>query len=321
MRALLVPLVLFLLAPVSPAPIVPAEDEARFVLGVLRRDGVVLPFASFTGKGWESRWPQNLRWTELPLLLGDVPEGWWGKAGAPAALTVWSNGASRGQVQLNRPVTMAPSCERRLGLTSNYTPAETPPPPAFRPYPKDGLVTSGPQPIAVPETVAPGTRDFVGAAMILIDPVDQAEDLATGQFTAWNHPVSRNERKKVPIEIEALYRAPMDSEGWTAYHVEAVKRYAPGKDDEGCGLVTSVTGWISLGPDGKTSTELAARVTYCDRKGVAYFLPLGLMRLAGRTYWIYQTSGYQVERYFIVRPTPKETDFHVGYTAGSCGGL
>ena len=320
MKPVLCALALWLMVPALPAPAPPAEeDEAPFVLGVLRRDGLVFPFASFSGKQWESRWPDELRWIEVPLSLGDVPSKWWGKAGAPSQFTIWSDGVARGPLRLGRPVMVTAACQRRIGVTSNYRSTEIPPPPAVRPYPKDGLVTSGPQRIDAIPVVPPGSPEFVAAAMALLEPMDRAEQAAVSQFSDWHHPVSRKERRKVPIEIEALYRASMDAEGWTAYHVEVIKRYAPGPEDEGCGLVTSATGWMAAGPKEKRWTELSARVTYCDRKGVAYFLPLGIMHLRGRTYWIFQTSGYEIERYSVVRPTSKAVEFETGYTAGSCG--
>ncbi len=321
MKTALMALVLFMLAPAGPAPVASTAEEPPFVLGILRRDGVVLPFASFTGKDWKVTWPDTLRWRELPLLLSDVPSGWWGDAGAQTALTLWSDGMARGTVHLDKPVMVTPACERRIGLTTDYHPPEMPPPPTVRPYPKDGLVTSGAQPITAIERVPPGTREFTDVALAVIDPVGKAEQAAIDQFSSWDHPLSRKERAKIPVELEALYRAPMDADGWTAFHFEAIKRYAPGKDDDGCGLVTSASGWMGKGPDGKATFELTARVTYCDRRGVAYFLPLGLMHLRDRTYWIFQVSGYEIERYAVARPTPKRVEFEADYAAGSCGGF
>jgi hypothetical protein len=122
----------------------------------------------------------------------------------------------------------------------------------------------------------------------------------------------------VPVEIEAMYRAPMDSPGWVAYYVEAIKRYPPGPDDGDCGLITSAGGWIVVGLDGKRSTKLTAHVTYCDRRGVTYMLPLGLIKAQGLTYWAYQLSGYGREGYGVVRPTPKEAVAEVQYSGGTC---
>ena len=320
MKPVLMLLVAFLLAPALPAPPA-AQDETPFVLGVLRRDGVVFPFAAFDGKNWDSPWPADLRSAELPISLTDVPSRWWGKAGLPSRMTVWSDGAARGTVALDRPVVMMAACLRRMAVRTDYRSTEVLPPPAERPYPKDGLVISGGQRIDAVEAVPRTSKEWPAAAVALIEPMDRAEQLAVDRFTDWEHPVKRSERRKVPVELEALYRAPMDTEGWAVYHVEAVKRYPPGKDDEGCGLVTSASGWMAIGPNGKMWRQIGARVTYCDRKGVTYFLPLGLIHARGRTYWVFQTSSYEIEAYDVVRPTPRLIEFETGYTAGSCGGI
>ena len=47
-----------------------AADSApgAFTVGVLRRDGVIVPFAAFDGKRWSNRWPP-------PALDSTVPVG------------------------------------------------------------------------------------------------------------------------------------------------------------------------------------------------------------------------------------------------------
>ena len=57
------------------------DDRQRFTMGVLRRDGLLLPFASFDGGDWSVPWPASLKETALPIALGDVPRKWWGGAG------------------------------------------------------------------------------------------------------------------------------------------------------------------------------------------------------------------------------------------------
>ncbi|HUR81927.1 MAG TPA: hypothetical protein VM733_14275, partial [Thermoanaerobaculia bacterium] len=73
-----------------PAP--PAADTAApdaFVMGVLRRDGLVSPFAAFEKKNWKSPWPAGLEYLDLPISMEAIPRTWWGKAGMPAAMTIW----------------------------------------------------------------------------------------------------------------------------------------------------------------------------------------------------------------------------------------
>ena len=47
-------------------------------------------------------------------------------------------------------------------------------------------------------------------------------------------------------------------------------------------------------------------------------VPFGLVRASGKSYWIYQLSGYDREGYAVSRPTPKEIEANVQYSAGSC---
>ena len=197
-------------------------------------------------------------------------------------------------------------CDTRLVLASDYKSRETAPPRTVQPYPKDGLAISGTQPIEAIETVPSTAPEWNSIAMRLIEPADRMETSSISAIPDWKHPVARRERQKIPVELEMLYRAPMDAAGWTAYYVEAVKRYPPGPEDDGCGLVTSLKGWITTGPDYKSHDSITARITYCDRKDLTFMLPLGLIKTRDRNYWVYQISGYGREQYFVARPTPRD---------------
>jgi hypothetical protein len=85
----------------------------------------------------------------------------------------------------------------------------------------------------------------------------------------------------------------------------------------GCGLETFISGWMHINKrQPKPKTELTARVTYCDRKGVSYMLPLGLLKLRNRTHWVFQTSSWEREWYSVVEATPGRLRFVAEYYAG-----
>ena len=209
-------------------------------------------------------------------------------------------------------------CGRRIGLKTNYHPAEVPPPPMEQPFPKNGLVVSGGQKIDAIETVAADSPDRRAVALAIAEEFDKEEDTATGDFTSWRHPVGKRERRKLPIEVEAIYRAPMEEPGWTAHYVEAVRRYPPtGSDD--CGLLTTARGWLRTGPKGQRHVELGAQITYCDRYGVTFMLPLGLFKVSSGTYWVYQVAGYERELANpISKPTPRANERILAYPAVVC---
>ena len=295
-----------------------AQQTGPFMLSVLRRDGVVVPFAAFNGRRWSARWPARLPY-EMPISLDDVPDSWWGIEPPPRRMHRWSDGVRIGEVALEGPTATVLMCEPRLALRSDYKSAVPVPPRFVRPYPKDGLLVSGDVSVAKIETVDPATDEAANVLALATDEFNREESAAAGAFTSWRHPVNPNQRKLVPITIEALYRAPTDDPQWTAYFIEAVRQYPPGPGDKDrCGLATYLNGWLIRGP-GRTRVRLGATVTYCDRKGVGYMLPFGLIRANDRTYWVFQYSGFEAEGYEVVQAGPRGVNTEVMYHAGTCG--
>lgn len=305
-----------MLAPLAPVRAT-NQDAGSFVLGVLRRDGIVLPFASFDGRRWSQPWPDDLS-QDLPISLDDIPSRWWGRAKPVRRFTHWSGGMPQGEVTVEKPATIPIMCSGRIVLRSDYASKEKIPPPFEQPFPKDGLVTSGPQRIDAIPAIERDSGEWKATPGVLLQEFNRIEDAAATNFFDWRHPVPRQTRHRTPIQIEALYRMPMDEPGWAAYYVEAARQYEPGPEDEGCGLVTFVSGWVRLPPKGQPLFDLRGRVTYCDRRGNAYMLPLGAMRLDEKHFWIYQLSGVDREWYLIARPTRRGIEIHVEYPAGTC---
>ena len=297
-----------------------AADTAPFLVAALRRDGIVIPFASFDGKDWRATWPLDVEPKDRPATLDAVPRSWWGKAGALSQLTAWTNGVSRGiiRVHLGLPAVVRVMCDARIALVTDYRPSDAVPPPTVQPFPKDGLAVSGDQRVEAIQILTPQSPEWVAAAREMTVDFDAAEERAAASFLDWKHPFDKVQRRRFRPQIEAMYGAPMDEAGWTAYYLETVRLYPPGPQDRGCGLVTSASGWMAVDPKGKRSFFLRTRITYCDREGVRYMLPLGLIKTRDRSYWAYQMSGYGRESYLIVRPRQKEFVTELFYPAGDC---
>src|SRR5689334_5898173 len=54
------------------------QQIERTVLAIMRRDGVMFPFAAFNKDKWEVPWPLNLADVEIPSRLEALREKWWG---------------------------------------------------------------------------------------------------------------------------------------------------------------------------------------------------------------------------------------------------
>jgi hypothetical protein len=300
-----------------PAPAL-QEEASKFVVAVLRRDGGVIPFATFDGRRWRGRWPAGLRNLELPISLDDVPEDWWGIEPPPRTMTIWRDGARAGTVKLTGVAMTRPMCEPRITLKSDHKPSATPPPPFEMPYPKDGLLLSGNATLEPIQVIERGTADWNSMLIAIKEQFDREETTASRSFDRWVHPVKENQRKLVQINLEAVYKAPTSDPDWTAYYIEAVRQYPPGRQDkDGCGLATFGYGWVLVSKE-DIKVRIAARVTYCDRKGIGYMLPFGLIRADDNVYWVYQFSGFEEEYYEIAEPTRRGIENHVVYPVGAC---
>ncbi len=48
---------------------------------VVRGDGLLIPFATWTGERWGNTWPTPAKRLDVPVQLRDLPARWWGKTG------------------------------------------------------------------------------------------------------------------------------------------------------------------------------------------------------------------------------------------------
>ena len=56
----------------------------------------------------------------------------------------------------------------------------------------------------------------------------------------------------------------------------------------------------------------------CNRYGASYMLPLGVVRIAGRLFWLAQFSGWDHERYAVLEIKPKKVEVMFSTWGGGC---
>src|ERR1700745_2227671 len=87
-----------------------------FGIGVLRRDGIVIPFADFDGKRWLENWPRAGQAVDVPVNVRSVPARWWGKAGPHDKWQVWTRSEGPATVRVRQPDWVPVHCMRQIGL-------------------------------------------------------------------------------------------------------------------------------------------------------------------------------------------------------------
>ena len=322
MSAKLALLSLLAVAALAQAQPQPAHD-GRGALAILRRDGVLFPFAAFNRDAWRVSWPLNLFTLEIPITLDAIPDRWWGTRTPQPKWRAHLVSGESADLELGAPVTFRTFCSSRLGVSTTYRSATPLPPVPVDPFPKDGLAVAGDVPIEPIETVDRSSPAWSGIANAIAADFERVEDeTARGvrANTGWRHPLNKEERRKYPIRLESWYRSPSGEPGWTVSYIEAVRAYPPGPEDKGCGLETFVSGWLHH-ENGqlKRARELRAKITYCDRVGVTYMLPLGRLRPREKWYWIFQLSGWESEWYDVVEVGREKTRYAVEVYAGGRG--
>ena len=298
-----------------------APAPERYAFGVLRPDGILVPFASYDNGKWGSNWPLGLVGVEIPIGMADVPARWFGPPGAEGPWKAWINGATGSRerdLALVKPVQIPIFCMPRLAILTDYRGKPAEPGPT---QPKDGLAVAGGAAVDRIETVSKFAPEWKRVTDLIAEKFARAENRAAYAFTNWKHPYDEAHRRQFPIQLESMYRASDATKRgtWATSYVEAVRKFPPGPFDKGCGLITYAYGWIREQAGKPAEIDLAAKVAYCDREGVPFMAPLGRLRLDDEVYWVYQLSSWRDEMYVISRVRPDEVKPIVAVTGGMCG--
>jgi hypothetical protein len=281
---------------------------------VLRRDGIVVPFAAFDGKRWSRPWPGAQRVGDLtvPISLSAVPKSWWGPTPPLAAWEALLDGGAR-TLRVTQPDWVDVHCGQQVALRTDYQSAKPAPPPATKPYPKDGIATSPPRRVEPIEILMPDALELRSVLPVIQSEFNDAERRVEQEY---GHPIVRRAREGVLPTIEAVYAY---GDRPRVYYVEAIRRYRRlGQTLDDCAAVASGTGWFVRDADGVRGLTMAVDLLSCRRDAGSYMLPLGVLRLNDRLYWLAQFSGWDHERYVVLEIKRKAVEVVINAWAGGC---
>ncbi len=305
----------------SLAGVLQPSAPTSFAVGVLRRDALIVPFATYDGKEWQNDWPVPANNADVPLSLRDVNKRWWGPVGPRDVWQIWAPNMPPQMVKVRQPDWAPSYCQKQVGLRTDYRPQLRPPPPAASPYPKDGLAVSPAHPVERIEVLGPDSNER-GDLVEAIHPrfVEQEheafETLIRGHAsTPRQVPLPPNDaelRATPSMVVETLYAYGVSPR---TYFVETAREY---KRDGKCSVVLSGRGRI-VRNSGKFATGgFRVGITACDRSNASYMLPLGVMSLPGGVFWIAQISGWDRESYTIIDITPQPGAKDLVTPGGGC---
>ncbi len=298
------------------------KTGGSFTLGVLRRDGVVVPFAAWDGSRWGNRWPAPGRREDIPITVAGSPKAWWLNDRPVSYWTAWPLRGDSQVVYVKNPINLTVECQNHVGLQTDYKSIEAPAPPRMQPYPKDGLATAGDILIEPVTILDAKSAEWSQVSAEVAARIAEAETklLATGQAAL---PVSEAERAKRPLALEVLFRSAGPRPGTTLLYFEGIKHY--GRTLGSLRPYATVpepilyaAGWVVIDP--KAPPRISETVTLSDtkREGLLYTMGLGSFRVGGALYWAVQRSGWGFERFDIVEIAEPEVKTAFSTPGGSC---
>jgi hypothetical protein len=294
------------------------QPDRRFTLGIVRRDGLLVPIASYDNGHWYRRWPLPSAERDVPVAMGDVPAEWWGVEGATSKWTLWTLDGKSRPLQVAAPLAFGAHCLMNVGLRTDYRTMLPRPPLDQHHYPKDGVATTGSVPI---ERVEVLTSDM--ATWQVFEPLIAPHVSRLEAPLVYRMPTEAAfERSVTPVKLEVLCLASgVSPNSFTAYF-EATRRYPPADKSvpNPCGVVTFAQGWAHRAPNGvgTLDREVHAQVTDCSMWDVEYRKPLGVVRVGGTPVWIMEVSRWGAERYELVQVTDTRVSVLLSVPGGSC---
>ncbi len=307
MRTILIILLLLAIAPVS-AQLHGVGGGSQYLIGTLRADGTLVPFAQYSNDGWFNPWPRPrqlvpervyAKSTETEIAnnsLADLSEPWFTQGlKLPTPWFFWSSDGTITELKASKVVPVRAHSGTNWGLLTDLPKRAS----------KDPL------------------HDIIGLAIIpkqTIEPFIKIETASTQgkEIRSFIRQIFDDAEKdeaerarlekppaiaKVAASLTVLYRSSYAVDGKHIYYFEAEKQYPKrtASGEPGCNDVSLFQGWVSAEEKGAMGLMESNFVfTDCDRKGPSTMVPMGLTTLQEQTFLFVREHGWESESYTIL---------------------
>ena len=295
------------------------NGTSQFIIGTLRGDGTLVPFAQYGNGGWWNPWPNPREaadsiYAESPEVmnhsLADLSEPWFKQCGQiPASWFLSSSAEIFTALRALQVIKVTAHSGTNWGLLTDF-PKRTSEDPL---HDVVGVAVTARQriePFIEIETASPQRKEISSFIKQIFDVEETAEidrmreetPPAIANPSSFPFSLSSEDRAKVEASLTVLYGSSSVVNGKHVYYFEAEKQYQTRTaSDPGCYDVSLFQGWIST--DGKGGMGLMANnfvFTDCDRKGPSTMIPVGIITLKDQVFLFVREHGWEDESYTIL---------------------
>ncbi len=289
------------------------------LVGVLRSDGVVVPFAELSGGRWL---PAPIRGHIVePATLADMEKPWFGGLGPD--LATWYAWPSIGQPRTLHATALVPAeshCQRVWGLRTGS---------------RRGRRNAIPVAVALTqhatasafEVLAGATSDWQRIERFVTERFDGLESVALhARKTALEsgeeaRGVPDTTRVKEPVALRHVFRTRDVVDERVLFYVEGARSYREPADRSsgGCEDVSYFSGWLQTDALGHLEMiDGHVVLTGCDLKDVLVTTPLGVFRWGSDWFIAAQEGSYEGDQYAIYEIRGDDIRVVHGVYAGGC---
>ncbi len=262
-----------------------AQTRDTLVAGILRADGIALPFAAYARGRW-SRIP----FSAVPLSIERYRGAWYHpRPGAPP-LRLATGSVVR--------FISGDDFYEEWGVVTDYAPRRAARP-GF-PVERAGVVLSQPHPAVLFHALPAGSREarrMVAALRASFDALEAREmDTAAGQGdrTRTGHPLARSRRTAFPLRARTVYRSAAPRAGARLYHVALRRAYpAPRGAAVPCEALSDLEAWVAERQGRLEVLEAELRLGSCTEMHLRALEPFAAVTLGTRTFILAETFGYE----------------------------
>jgi hypothetical protein len=283
----------------SPPPTTPKPEDP--LIGILRDDGTLLPFARYVNGAWQPAVPgENTSSPGSLAELGTRPAAWFASHRG-AIFSPWFGQLRDGPrvtLRARQIVSTDNHCEKNWGISTDF-PAR----PAER-RGAIGVATTAPYRWDAFEDW-PRSPDTAESEAIRMFDREEEDALVTRglQGTAPALPPT-DTRAGTFVALDVVRRSSQTVRGVRWSYLEATRTYAR-PDAPQCPLISLFKVWVANEPRGVRTAERSMDLTDCDRKGTISSMPLGMVTIDDRSFVVTVDRGYEDDRYSIIQLAPE----------------
>ena len=284
------------------APVAAGQVAAdQFIVGVLRANGIIIPFARYDGTHWANSWPEPIYRTPAPLE--QIPREWLGGNDLTPNWRLWLPAGSTHAVRVLDLQYADTGCDGNWGLSTDF-PKSLNVKPNNCPHPTIGIALSSGQPLQPMLPANHSDLPFSALERAFKESEDrEISALRVPSEVEYLRPPDADSRTAVPIRVARAWRTILNS-GVMIYYIEANRSYPrpAGSPDSGCDNISAFRGWfVRRSFQEARVLHVRLSLTGCDFKGDLFATPMGLMVLQDGTYVITENDGWGSRSYEVLK--------------------